>query len=235
MHKTANNRVQRTLHKVSGPLTRDVVRRNINVMKFAWAVTLLMTMLTPSSAYSAEVLNGLSDSQFESALRNISTAPNYILVTVVNGNTGYHAPVCMEAEFLLSALNIEYNLKWAEAVAFALAQPNRTFKFSNTNALSRVERAYSDQTLQDARDFLGNMTVDEIHAATIDQNSTLYEFCAREPGAYGIRFPAIAHVLSERGILCGRSCKPGLFYIENGSAQQGVAGYGAQGAPSPER
>ena len=192
-------------------------------------------MLVPLGAYAAEAPKGLSAVQFESALQNISTAPNYILITVVNGNTGYQATACMEAEFLLTALNIEHNLKWAEAVAFALAQPDRTFKFSDTNALKRVERAYSDHILQEARDFLAKLTVDEINAATFDQNSMFYEFCAREPGAFGVRFPAIAHVLSERGILCGRSCKPGLFYIENESAQQGVAPYVAQGAPSGER
>ena len=191
-------------------------------MKFALAVTIIMAMLTPSGAYSAEAPKGLSDDQFESALRNISTAPNYILITVVNGNTGYHSAVCMEAEFLLAALNIEHNLKWAEAVAFALAQPERTFKFFDANALSRVERAYSEQILKEARDFLAKMTVNEIKAASFDQNSMFYEFCAREPGAFGMRFPAIAHVLTERGIPCGRSCKPGLFYIENESAQQTV-------------
>ena len=145
-------------------------------MKFALAVTIIMTMLTPSGAYSAEAPKGLSDDQFESALRNISTAPNYILITVVNGNTGYHSAVCMEAEFLLAALNIEHNLKWAEAVAFALAQPERTFKFFDANALSRVERAYSEQILKEARDFLAKMTVNEIKAATFDQNSMFYEF-----------------------------------------------------------
>ena len=191
-------------------------------------------MLLPLGAYAAEATNGLSAVQFESALRNISTAPNYILITVVNGNTGYQATACMEAEFLLTALNIEHNLKWAEAVAFALAQPDRTFKFSDTNALKRVERAYSDQILQEARDCLAKMTVDEINAATFDQNSMFYEFCAREPGAFGVRFPAIAHVLSECGILCGRSCKPGLFYIENETAQQSGPAYPPQGVGSAD-
>ena len=204
-------------------------------MKYALAATAILSMLIPLVARATEPPKGLSDGQFESALRNISTAPNYILITVANGNTGYQTTSCMEAEFLLAALNIEHNLKWDEAVAFALAQPDRTFMFSDTNALARVERAYSDQILQEARDFLARMTVDEINAATFDQNSMFYEFCAREPGAFGMRFPAIAHVLTERGILCGRSCKPGLFYIDNEHAQQGVAPYVAQGAPSGER
>ena len=204
-------------------------------MKFAWVPILIVMILAPAAAYTAEAPKGLSAVQFESALRNISTAPNYILITVVNGNTGQQESVCMEAEFLLAALNIEHNLKLAEATAFALAQPDRTYKFFDANALARVERAYSDQILQEARDFLAKMTVNEIKAATIDQNSKFYEFCAREPGAFGKRFPAIAHVLSERGILCGRSCKPGLFYIDNETAQQGVAPYVAQSAPSGER
>ena len=192
-------------------------------------------MLLPFGAYAAEAPKGLSAVQFESALRNISTAPNYIVITIVNGNTGQQESVCMEAEALLTALYIEHNLKLAEATAFALAQPAWIFTFSNTNALGFVERAYSDQILQEARDFLAEMSVDEINIATLDQKSMFYEFCAREPGAFGMRFPAVAHVLTERGILCGRSCKPGLFYIDNEHAQQGVAPYVAQGAPSGER
>ena len=191
-------------------------------------------MLAPAGAYSAEAPKGLSAVQFESALRNISTGPNYILITVVNGNTGQQESVCIEAEALLTALYLEHNLKLAEATAFALAQPAWIFTFSNTNALGFVVRAYSAQILQEARDFLAEMSVDEINIATLDQKSKFYEFCAREPGAFGMRFPAIAHALTERGILCGRSCKPGLFYIENESAQQAGPGYPPQSVGSPD-
>ena len=203
-------------------------------MIFALTVTVIMAMLMPLGAYATEVPQGLSASQFESALRNISTAPNYILVTVVNGNTGQQESVCFEAQALLTALYLEHNLRLAEATAFALAQPDRTFRFSDTNALRLVYRAYSDQVLQEARDYISKMTADEIRIATSNQESKFYEFCAREPGAFGVRFPAIAHALTERGILCGRSCKPGLFYIENETAQQAGAGYPPQGVGSPD-
>lgn len=178
----------------------------------------------PLVARATEPSKGLSDGQFESALRNISTGPNYILITAVNGNTGHHETVCLEPESLLAAINIEHNLKRPEAVAFALDQPDRTFIFSDTNALAHVGWEYSNQILKEAGDFLAGMTFDEIQYATLDQKSTLYDFCAREPGAFGMRFLAIAHALTERGILCGRSCKPGLFYIENESAQQAGPG-----------
>ena len=74
--------------------------------------------------------------------------------------------------------------------------------------------AYSDQILQEARDFLAKMTDSEIEVATGDQKSEFYKFCAREPGAFTGRFSAVAHVLTERGMLCVRSCKPGLFAID---------------------
>jgi len=183
-------------------------------MRFAWGVAAMVTLLVPSGVPAAEAPKALSDGQFEYALGNISTAPNYILVTVVSGNTGRREPVCMEAQALLTALLLEHGLNGKEAVAFALAQPDRTYRFSNANALKHVARAYSDEILREARDFLGKMTVNEIEIATRDQKSKFYDFCARTPGGFGSRFPAVAHALAERGILCVRGCKPGLFYID---------------------
>jgi hypothetical protein len=165
-------------------------------------------------AKTGEARSGLSQTQFEQALRNISTAPDYVLVTVVDANTGTQQATCMEAETLLSALQVEHALQWDRAVAFALAQPDRLFRFSNPGALKLVSRAYSDPVLGEAREFLAAMTLAQIDVATRDPDSKFYKFCAREPGAFGARFPALAHVLSKRGVLCTSSCKPGLFHID---------------------
>lgn len=192
-------------------------------MRSALVVTIPITMLISLAIAAADVVKGLSDVQFEYALRNISTAPNYVLVTVVDGNTGTRQSVCMQAESLLGALCLEHDLKWEAAVGVALAQPDRVFRFSKTNALKCVVRAYSDQTLQETRNFLAEMTIDEIEAATHDQRSKFYEFCARNPGAYGSRFAAVAHVLAERGILCVRGCKPGIFGLDRSTHNRTTA------------
>jgi len=114
-------------------------------MKTVWAILVPMILLSVGCLLAADDAKGLSAGQFEFALRNISTAPNYILVTVVDGNTGKRQPVCMEAETLLTALHLERQLKWEDAVVFATGQRERTFIFSNTNALKCVTAAYSQQ------------------------------------------------------------------------------------------
>jgi hypothetical protein len=192
---------------------KTVVQRR-KIMKTLWTLFVLTMLFTEHCLFAADEVKGLSDGQFEFALRNISTAPNYILVTVVDGNNGKRQSVCMEAEALLTALHLERQLKWEDAVVFAARQRDRTFTFSNTNALKSVTRAYSEQILQEARAFLAKITEGEIEAGTGDQESEFYKFCARDPGSFTSRFPAVAHVLSERGILCVRSCQPGLFAID---------------------
>ena len=169
---------------------------------------------------------GLTEAQFEHALRNISTAPNYVVITLIDSNTDRQETVCIEAEALLSAVRIEQELKWKEAVEFVLKQKDRVFRFSNARALKWVSRAYTEAILAEACEFLANMTVDEIDTATCDQDSKFYEFCAREPGSFLARFPAIAHVLTERGILCVRGCLPGLFHIDRSTHNKPDAGDG---------
>jgi hypothetical protein len=191
-------------------------------MKNALVISLLLSTVlvlpscngTKSASPAADAPKGLSNAQFEHALRNISTAPNYILITVIDNNAGKQEAVCIEAQNLLSAISVEKKLKWKEAMALSLKQENGAFHFSNAAALKLVSRAYTEAVLAEARDFLADMTIDEIEAATGSQDSKFYEFCARKPGAFAARFPAIAHVLTERGILCVRGCKPGLFHID---------------------
>jgi len=118
---------------------------------------------------------GLSDAQFEFALRNVSTAPNYVLITVIDANVGKQQTVCIESEALLWAINIERKLNREEAVTFSLEQENRAFRFSNARALKLASRAYSETMLAEAREFLANMTIEEIDTATRDQSSKFYQ------------------------------------------------------------
>lgn len=178
-------------------------------------VAVLMT-LKPVSACAADAQpKGLSDAQFERALRNRSTSMPFVLVTVVNGNTGARQDVCVRAEEVVSAIQTERGLGEEDAIVFALAQSDRTFKFSNEDVLKRMVREYSDQTLQEARSFLAKMTNEEVEAGTHDQKSSLYEFICREPQPFFKgRFQAVAHVLEERGLLTWAGCKPGMVHVE---------------------
>lgn len=159
---------------------------------------------------------GLTATQIEHAVRNFSTAPNFIVITVIDGKSGKREQVCLESMDLLSALRQEQGpkLQLKEAVEQVLEQKDLEFRFSNPAALKQVARFYSEVVFDEAREFLKDLTTEEIKAAAADQGSELHQFFERKPGTYSGRMAAIAHVLTERGLLAVRGCKPGTFYLQ---------------------
>jgi hypothetical protein len=161
------------------------------------------SMLTASIAP-----NSLSEDQFDDALRNMTTAPNYVLIIVTDGNSGKQEAVCIDATMLVRAIGIERTLDLNEAEEFALKQEDRIYQFSNARAIKSLSRTYTESMLKDAREFLADKTIDEIDAATRDPHYKFYTFSAPEPGAlHGKLYAtALAHAVTERGILCMRTC-----------------------------
>ena len=181
-------------------------------MKTLRLMVALASLLGSGLVRASEVPKSLTDAQFDYALRNNTTQACYVLVMVVDGNSGQRQSVCLEAQALLTAIHTDRRVGYNEATTLAAQQADRTFTFSNSNALRNVTRMYSDPVLQKARDFLAPMTDDELDKATRDPKSEFYKFCAREPRA----FLAVAHVLSERGILCTRSPASDSFQVHRG-------------------
>ena len=97
-------------------------------MKSIPSLTGLVVMLASSCLAAADHTEGLSRKQFEQALRNVSTAPNYVLVTVIETNGDRRQPVCIEAKRLVSALGAEHGFKMEQAIRFALASKDRVFE-----------------------------------------------------------------------------------------------------------
>jgi hypothetical protein len=178
------------------------------------AMSAALAMLAPAFPFAADAQpNALSNAQFERALRDSTTNTPFVLVTVVNGASGARQEVCVKVLDLVGALAAERGLGRDDAVAFALAQSDRTFKLSNKDALKQLVREYSDQALEDARAFLSKMTNEEVEAAARNQRSSFYDFINRKPLERGM-LQAVAHVLSERGLLTSAECKPGMIVVE---------------------
>jgi hypothetical protein len=160
------------------------------------------SMLTASIAP-----NSLSEDQFDDALRNMTTAPNYVLIIVADGNSGKQEAVCIDATMLVRAIGIERALDLNEAEEFALKQEDRIYQFSNARAIKSLSRTYTESMLKDAREFLADKTIDEIDAA-IQDHANRITLGVPEPGAtHGKLYAtALAHAVTERGILCMRTC-----------------------------
>ena len=123
--------------------------------------------------------------------------------------------MCLEAMSLVMRLQGEHGFThvdgpFEQAIQFALARKDRRYEFSE----HAPQRGYTDAMLEEVRQFLLGKDEGDIRALASDQQSALYKRFSREPGSLVRFFPAIGHVLSERSILCGRSCKPGLLYVE---------------------
>ncbi len=141
--------------------------------------------------------NSLSEDQFDDALRNLTTAPNYVLVSVTDANSELPEVVCVTALDFLAAICNERELGLKEAQEYALKKKDRTYQFSNARAIQLLSRNYSDSMLTEARIFFVGMTVEEIEAAI-----RLY---SRAPNGKP-NYAALAHALAERGILSVKGC-----------------------------
>jgi hypothetical protein len=158
---------------------------------------------------------------FTSAIQNHSTAPNYVLITVIDGSSRSNRVVCTEAPFLLGAIHREHNLGYDKTSlqkvdSLALAQRSRTFKFSNPEAIKNVQPRYTEGILDEVRRALKHYTDDELRQGLRLEGTELSKLYDEKPGrAYGAYRDAIAHVLLERGLLPRRGCVVGRLTIDN--------------------
>lgn len=153
--------------------------------------------------------NSLSEDQFDNALRNMSTAPNYVLLSISDGNSELPEVVSLTATDLVNAISIERELDGMDAMEFALKQPGRVYQFSNPKVIKRLSRNYTESMLSDARLIFAGMTLEEIEAAI-----RLY---SRAPNGKP-NYAALAHALTERGILSVKGCL-GEFRLDSRKTQ----------------
>ena len=81
--------------------------------------------------------------QYETAIKHLSTAPYFVLVTIVDGRSGVARTDCIPANLLLGAIHREHRLpkelsSIPRAEKIALSQKDRRFVFNNPEALANV-------------------------------------------------------------------------------------------------
>ncbi|MDF9826906.1 hypothetical protein M2447_000991 [Ereboglobus sp. PH5-10] len=159
------------------------------------------------------------DAFFRRAILNRSTAPNFVLITVVNDNTNEARVVCVEAPFLLGAIHRENNIPYSDegvrkALDLALANKDQVFHFSNQEALANINPHYGDVILDAMRVVLKDIPDSALKNGFRGHGSDLDNLYMRQEGEkYSAYRNAIAHVLLERGLLPGRGCFAGHLFI----------------------
>jgi hypothetical protein len=76
--------------------------------------------------------------KFETAIRNTSTSPSVILLTVVDDRTGQARSGCALAPFLLGAITRETGVSVDKSINVALTNPAHEFHFSRPDALANI-------------------------------------------------------------------------------------------------
>jgi hypothetical protein len=104
-----------------------------------------------------------SSESFAAAIRDDSTSPVYVLITVVDDTTGLARTGCTKGSFVLGAIHMEYGLAYdAEGVAnarsMALTNASHVFHFSKPEALTNVAFRYSPHDMEMARQLIQPLT-----------------------------------------------------------------------------
>jgi hypothetical protein len=168
----------------------------------AVAATFLVAAAPTASAASPANL-------FRRALANHSTAPSYVLITLVSPNGQSRREVAIPAPFLLGAIHTEHHLKYddagtARAEQIALAQQDRVFQFKDRRAVRNVQPRYTEEQLSAMRERLKNETASSLFAGFNAGSRPLHKLYERPRFRdYDALRDAIAHVLLERGLLAG--------------------------------
>ena len=178
---------------------------------------------TSPPAMDMKVAESIRLDLFQKALKNESTATNYILINVVNDKTGKTTVVCTEAPFLLGAIHREYKIAFdkpgsAKALAIALsgakAAPPLTFHFSNPDALKNLTQYSRLEQVAEMRAALRPYSNKQIVARLKGDGAGLDKlYTDRKAPDYNAYKDALAQALLERGLLPERGCYVGTLTV----------------------
>jgi hypothetical protein len=185
---------------------------------FSICIFCLLGCLTSIKGHSEpaadEALAEQSRQSYEAAFRVISSSPPYVLITVIDDNTGKAQRTCTYANFLLGAIELEYGLRERGAsgvmksTEVVLQNRSHVFHFRNSEALRNIRVRYSESELSAARALLAPLPTDELTS----KFSSLYS--DRRLNAKGYAKDAIACALIERGLSPKSDDISGQVYIE---------------------
>jgi hypothetical protein len=174
------------------------------------ALPQLFILLTTSAAAVAQ--SGYSDDMYRRALANQSTAPLFLLITLVDPETGSERTACVDAPFLRGAIHIEYQLPYdkagvSKAIAIAANQPRRRFTFKSAKARANIPVVYSIELEESMREKLRAKSDAQLRDGLETYKGELH-LLYRPEGAHKAdtaALHAVCQILLERGILVGHT------------------------------
>jgi hypothetical protein len=160
-----------------------------------------------------------SQASFEAAVRNQSTAPPYVLITVVDARSEETRSICTTVNFLLGAIHLEYGIEYdregqVRAQQIALANKSHVFHFTTQETLANIPLHYSQNDLAFVRTELQTFSVSQLREgfSAFGKLHSIYHVSPMErSNAYR---DATACVLIERGLSPVMGCRSSQLWLE---------------------
>lgn len=149
-----------------------------------------------------------SHASFEAAIRNHSTAPPYVLITVVDSRSKSVRTTCTTVNFLMGAIHLEFGFEYdeagqAKAEKVALSNQAHVFSFAKPEALKNIPLSFSQGDLEAVRARLAPLSIAQLRAGFASTGS-LHSLYQIEPWERHQAYrDATACVLIERGLSPG--------------------------------
>jgi len=180
---------------------------------FVKAVLFALLALGLHAAFAGEPAVMQSRESYEAAFRGMSMSPPWVLISIVDNETGKARPVCTTANLVLGAIHFEYGLgnsngEWQKAVEIAVKAEDHAFRFRQPAALANIPVGYSEAELAAARSFLAPYSPDELKS----RFASLYPESRLDMRGYSR--DAIACALIERGLSPRTADITGQIYIQ---------------------
>ncbi|HEY4416951.1 MAG TPA: hypothetical protein VGO57_14775 [Verrucomicrobiae bacterium] len=152
---------------------------------------------------------------FYKALKNSSTAPSYVLISIPDDASHTNRLVCIPAPFLLGAIHIENHLDYDDAgeqkaIMLALGQPCRFYCFTNAEAANNVQPRYDETVLSNIRRQLAGKTEAQLRNEMKPPDGPIYRIYSKND-AYR---DAVAHILLERGISVNHGDANSMLFMD---------------------
>jgi hypothetical protein len=146
-----------------------------------------------------------------------STAPSYVVVKVVDDASGQEQEVCIYAGILISALSKEHNISEKEATKMAKHQLTLPYHFKNLSEHKELFPCYDRAFLDCLRECLASFTDEQLFShyspGKLEDLNVACMNCNHPKPPCRVA-SAYAHVLIERGMLCGEGCiSPALWVM----------------------
>jgi hypothetical protein len=217
-------------------------RRHLTLERSRLTTAVLHLLILIAFTVKAESANKYTQAMFRRAMAKdniavsgeLSSAPLYVLIRLVDARTGRSQAVCTLSTALQGAIAYENHLDVVKdgrkIYGIAISAPGRTFRFTNYVAREKVTPPYTEQQLTEIRRSIQGKSHEQLRKeANVDllrppnQQSAITKLYRREIGkrfwssvSYRV---AVAHVLLERGLPVGEAEDSQVLYIDNESVR----------------